>query len=165
MFPSLSRTRPSKNAIFGPNSLPGFWTRLFCLKVPIPARFWAPMRRPKKWAKPIDRFGQPSRAPTTSPNSPSRFPAVPRPPNRQTHEFSASPILSGLSRARIAAPRLAARRFRRPLRHAGGAAGAASGQRPPAEAGQRRVGAAAGENSVWISLMLTDFVVNVSGLP
>jgi len=40
-----------------------------------------------------------------------------------------------MSRPRIAAPRLAAHRFRRPPRRAGGTASAARGQRLPAEAG------------------------------
>lgn len=58
------KTRLSKNAVFGPNSLSGFWTRPFCPGMPILAGFWTPMRRPKKWARPIGRFGQPNPAPT-----------------------------------------------------------------------------------------------------
>jgi hypothetical protein len=54
-------------------------------------------------------------------------PAVPRPSQRKPPAPSASRLLSRLSRPRKAVPRLAARRFRRPLRRAGGAAGAASG--------------------------------------
>jgi hypothetical protein len=45
-----------------------------------------------------------------------------------------------MSRPRIAAPRLAARRFRRPPRRVGGTAGTASEQRPPAEAGGQGAG-------------------------
>jgi hypothetical protein len=62
-------------------------------------------------------------------------PAVPRPSNRETRETLPSPLLSGLSRPRYAAPRRAARRFGKQPRHAGGAAGAVSEPRPPAEAG------------------------------
>src|SRR5688500_5990022 len=32
---TLISVRPSKNAVFGPNSLPDFWTRLYCPIVPI----------------------------------------------------------------------------------------------------------------------------------
>jgi len=59
------------------------------------------------------------------PSLPSR--AVPRPWHPETPEALLYPILSGLSRLRIPAPRPAARRLRRPPRRAGGAAGAASG--------------------------------------
>jgi hypothetical protein len=66
---------------------------------------------------------------------PSR--AVPRPWHEETPETLPSPILRHMSRPLYTAPCLAARRFCRQPPRAGGAAGAASGQRPPAEAGGR----------------------------
>jgi hypothetical protein len=51
--------RPSKNAAFGPNSLPDFWSRPYCPIMAILDAFWAPMRRPKKWASPLGQFGRP----------------------------------------------------------------------------------------------------------
>ena len=65
-------------------------------------------------------------------------PAVPRPWPSGTHEASASPILLCLSRPRIAELRLTASRYGTQPRRAGDAASVESGQRPPAEAAQRR---------------------------
>ena len=53
----------------------------------------------------------------------------------RTPEALTDPILSGMSRPRSAARRLAACRCSRPPRRAGGAANAASTPRPPVEAG------------------------------
>jgi hypothetical protein len=71
---------------------------------------------------------------------PSAFPAGPSrgPGTRKPLRLSPSPILSGMSRLRKAAPRLVASRSSRQLSRAGGVAGAASGPRPPPEAGQRQ---------------------------
>jgi hypothetical protein len=69
--------RLSKNAVFGPNSLPGFWTRPSCPGMPILAGFWTPMRRPKKWARPKGQFGRPNTDSTSSSTSiPSFLTAV-----------------------------------------------------------------------------------------
>jgi hypothetical protein len=73
--------------------------------------------------------------PSAPPGRPSQGPRPWRTPE------ALNPILSGISRPRYAALRLAARRCSRPPLRAGGAALAASKQRPPAEAGGREGGA------------------------
>lgn len=47
-----SYRRLSKNAVLGPNFLPGFWPRLFRHMKPMGAGVETPKWRPKKWARP-----------------------------------------------------------------------------------------------------------------